>query len=215
MVRMKDILALMLAAALAAVAAGCSSEQPKKTEGTKTEAAKPAEEAPEYLTGRAAFQKVFVSARGFAADVKPFRLESTPTEEANGHDGKSGLWRAGFASANRRSVKSFTWSGLTGPNAPERGVSASTEDTYSPANSSTQVFDIAFLKVDSDQAFEAAQKKGGEALLKKEPETPVRYVLDWTGAENKLIWHVIYGDQHPKLRIAVDASSGAFLRKER
>lgn len=211
---MKDIVAMVLAGALAAGLAGCSSE-PKPAQGEKQPAAKAAEKPAEYETGRAAFQKLFVSARGFAADVRPYRLESTPTKDATGHDGKSGLWRASFASPSRRSVKAFTWSGLAGPDAPDRGVTPSTEDTYNPSNASTQVFEIAFLKVDSDKAFEAARKKGGEALQKKEPDLPVKYVLDWNGAENKLIWHVIYGDNMPKLRIAVDASSGEFLRKER
>lgn len=195
--------------------AGCASE-PQKSEG-KAEPAKPAEKPAEYESGRAVFQKLYATARLFAADVKPFRLESTPTKDANGHDGKSGLWRAGFASAARGSVKSFTWSGLTGPDAPERGVMPSTEDTYNPHNASTQVFDVAFLKVDSPDAFRTAQKSGGEKLLKAEPDLPVRYVLDWDMRERKLIWHVIYGEPGgaPKLRLAVDATSGDFLRKER
>ena len=33
---------------------------------------------PELLTGRAAFHKTFIAARNYAADVKPFRIESTP-----------------------------------------------------------------------------------------------------------------------------------------
>ena len=51
-----------------------------------------------------------------------------------------------------------------------------TEDTYSPTNTSTQIFDVAFLKVDSDKALEVAQKHGGEKLLAKEPDTPILYI---------------------------------------
>jgi len=45
----------------------------------------------------------------------------------------------------------------------------------------------------------------------------VMFVLDWDATKNQLIWHVIYGDKptDAKLRIAVDATSGSFLRMEK
>lgn len=177
---------------------------------------KPAPKAPEYETGRAAFQKLFVAARGFAPDVKPYRLQSIYTPDSPAQEGKAGIWSAQFASAARRSIKSYTWSGVSGENMPERGVSHGTEDSYNPSNSSTRVWDIAFLKIDSDKAFNTAQEHGGEALTKKDPKQPIFYVLDWDSTRNQLIWHVIYGnDQNDaKLRIAVDASSGEFMGKE-
>ena len=93
-----------------------------------------------------------------------------------------------------------------------RGVNPGTEDSYSPANAQTQIFDSLFLKVDSDQAFATAQKHGGDKVLEKAPDTPVTYVCDWNHNTNELVWHVIYG---PKLRVAVNASTGEFLRVEK
>src|ERR1700733_6549676 len=84
---------------------------------------KPEPKPPELLTARAAFQKVFIAARNYAADVKPFRIESTPSSDSNGHDGKSTIWRASFASAMQHGVKPFIWSGSNAPDAPSRGVS--------------------------------------------------------------------------------------------
>jgi hypothetical protein len=109
------------------------------------------------------------------------------------------------------------WSGTDVPDAPSRGVSPGNEDTYSPTNASTQVFDIGFLKVDSDKAFELAQQHGGDKVLEKNPDTPILYVLDWTHATNQLIWHVIYGTSRDdaKLRAAIDATSGEFIRVEK
>ena len=78
---------------LASLLAGCDSNSTRPPE------AKPESKAPELLTGRAAFQKVFIAARNYAADVRPFRIESTPSADGNGHDGKSAIWRASFASA--------------------------------------------------------------------------------------------------------------------
>ena len=45
-----------------------------------------------------------------------------------------------------------------------RGVNPGTEDSYSASNANTQIFDMAFLKIDSDQAVETAQKHGETCL---------------------------------------------------
>jgi len=189
----------------------CSSES-KPAENAKPEV-KPAE----LITARSAFQKVYVAARGWNQDAKPYRLESIVTSDGNGHDGKWAVWRGSFASAAMRSAKSYTWSGSAADGAPERGVNPGIEDSYSPTNSSTQVFDIAFLKIDSDQALATAQKHGGDEILQKEPNNPVFYVCDWDHNKNQLIWHVIFGASREtaKLTVAVDASTGEFIRVEK
>ena len=91
------------------------------------------------------------------------------------------------------------------------------EDTYSPNNSSTRVFDSAFLKIDSDKAYEVAQQHGGEKLIKADPKQPVIYLLEWNLQENMLTWHVIYGSSpaEAKLKVAVDATTGVFERVEK
>lgn len=190
----------------------CSSESSKPAE-----TAKPEVKAPDLIMARSAFQKTYVAARGWQADAKPYRLEATVTTDGNGHDGKWAVWRGSFASAAQRSEKSFTWSGSAATGAAERGVNPGIEDSYSASNASTQVWDPAFLKIDSDQAFDTGQKHGGDKVLEKEPDTPVYYVCDWNHNTNQLIWHVIYGatrDQ-AKLTVAVDASTGAFIRVEK
>jgi hypothetical protein len=153
----------------------------------------------------------------WAADVKPFRLQSQFSADAPTKEGKSGLWRASFASPGRRMMKLFVWSGLVGPDAPEPGISFSAEDSWNPRNTSTEVFDPGFLKVDSDAAYAVAQKHGGEKLTQKDPKQPVFFVLDWDVSKNQLLWHVIYGNSQDesKLRIAVDATSGEFVRIEK
>ena len=80
-------------------------------------------------------------------------------------------------------MKMFVWSGLAGPDAPEHGVSFSAEDTWSPTNTSTKVFNLGFLKTDSDKAYEIAEKNGGREAHQKDPKQPVFFVLDWDAAE--------------------------------
>ena len=200
-----------------ALLVSCSSENKTGTTAREQPAARPAIKQAQYETGRTAFQRMFLAARLWAADVKPFRLQSQFTADAPTAEGKAGLWRASFASPSKRAMKMFVWSGLVGPDAPEPGVSFSAEDSWSPNNTSTEPFDIAFLKTDNDKAYEIAQKNGGEKLTKKDPKQPVTFLLSWDGTKNQLVWHVLYGDNpsEAKLRIAVDATSGEFLRVEK
>jgi hypothetical protein len=202
--------------ALLGLLAGCSSDN-KTTSSNESAKAAPAAKQAEYETGRTAFQKMYVSARGWAADVRPFRLQSQFTLDAPTSEGKAGLWRGSFASPAKRMMKLFVWSGLVGPDAPEPGISFSAEDSWNPNNPSTAAFDISFLKVDSDIAYSVAQKHGGEKLTQKDPKQPVFFVLDWDTAKNQLLWHVIYGNSQDEstLRVAVDATSGAFVRVEK
>jgi hypothetical protein len=123
------------------------------------------------------------------------------------------VWRAAFASAAMHGSKPYTWSGIDSPDAPSRGINPGTQDAYTPGND----FDMQFLKIDSDKAFETAQKHGGDKVLQQSPDTPVTYLLDWNRAGNNLIWHVIYGTSRndAKLVADVDASTGEFIRKEK
>jgi hypothetical protein len=206
---MKKLLMAMLALVLMA---GCTSppSQPAQIE-------KPQPKPPEFLTGRAAFQKLYIAARGWARDAQPYRIESLTTADSKGKDGKSVVWRAFFASALQHGVKPYVWSGEDAPDAPSRGIGPGSEDNYSPTNSSTQIFDVVFLKTDSDKALEVAQKHGGDKLLAKEPNTPILYMVDWIKPTSELIRHVIYGASQydAKLKVAVNANTGEFIRVEK
>jgi len=196
--------------------AGCEGGTPAKTGPSGPGLGKTMEPVTVLSTGREAFQKLYATAHMWAPDAQPYRLQSDLFKDSTGAGGKAMIWRAGFASATRRSIKAFVWSGSHSEEAPSFGVSSGTEDTYNPGNTSTRVFDIAFLKVDSDQAFEVAQQHGGDKLMKQDPKQPVFYVLSWNPKQNALLWHVVYGasEAEAKLRVAVDASTGVFERVE-
>lgn len=198
---MRRLFSGILALGLLAFAA-CSSDSGKPATEMQPK-------APQSVTGSSAFFKCYIAARNWAPDAQPFRAESQPGPGFNGHDGKAESWRIGFASPAKRSTRPFTW--INGD------ISHEVEDTYSPTNTSTQVFNVQFLKTDTDKAFAVAQAHGGDKLLEKEPDTPVFYVLDWNHLENSLLWHVIYGTDHDsaKLRVAVNASTGEFSRVEK
>jgi hypothetical protein len=202
-VAMKKLLMAMFALALLTA---CTSEPPKPAE-------KPQPKPAELLTARSALQKLYISAHGWAPDARPYRLESVPNADSKGRDGKSAVWRAAFASASMRATKPYVWSGSD----PDRGVNPGLQDTYNPSNASTHAFDIQFLKIDSDKAYEVAQQHGGDKVLAKSADTPVLYILEWDVVANELVYHVIYGNSRDdyKLKIAVNATSGEFIRVEK
>jgi hypothetical protein len=62
-----------------------------------------------------------------------------------------------------------------------------------------------------------AQKHGGEKLTREDASAIVTYICDFDHNNNKLVWHVIYGANREtaKLTVAVDASTGEFIRVEK
>src|SRR4051794_16849854 len=104
---------VMLVAAMAVQ--GCSSEKSADNAESKPKTAEPAkpqpkaESAPQLETGREAFQKVYASARIWAPDAQPLSLESQPRK--GDKDGQAAVWSAQFASASKRSIRTFQWSG--------------------------------------------------------------------------------------------------------
>jgi len=208
---MKPRFSLVAVGIMLAMLGGCSSES------KPAEPEKPAVKPTDAVGARSAFQRSYVAARGWNQDAQPYRVESISTTDANGRDGKWTIWRSSFASATARSEKTYTWSGSNADGAPARGVNPGIEDSYSPSNASTQVFDVAFLKIDSDQALDTAKKHGGDKILQDAPDTPVMYVCDWNRNTNQLVWHVIFGAarEGAKLVVLVNASTGEFIRVEK
>jgi hypothetical protein len=208
MVTMKRLLAVCLGLLLLGA---CSSEP------VKTEPAKPKVKDPEYDTGRVALQRLYAHARAWQVDAQPYRLESQFTQDWKGKDGKSGQWRGGFASAASKGMKPFVWVGSNAPDAGERGINPLPEDNYNPGNASNHVFDMAFVKVDSEQALATALKHGGDKLLAADANQPVLYVLEWYAPRNAVVWHVVFGESRDgaKLTVMVDASTGDFMRVEK
>jgi hypothetical protein len=208
---MNKKLALTFASLALVLFVGCTS-------APKQSAAVPQPVAATPETGRVAFQSLYLAARGWSKDASAFELESEVNADSKGQDGKSAIWRGSFASPQRKLSKLYVWSGSDATNGgPDRGISPSSESSYNPENTSTQVFEFAFLKTDSDKALEVAQAHGGEKLMKESPDTPVIYLLDWNRVGNNLIWHVIYGPSasQAKLQVIVDATTGNFVRVEK
>src|SRR5208283_670665 len=98
-----------------------------------------------------------------------------------------------FASPTMQAVKTFVCSGSRRPDAPPFGVSSEGTDGAYTAESASYAFSSFLLKTDSDKAFEIAEQHGGEAILKKDPQQPITYILLKDRKANMPLWYVSYG----------------------
>lgn len=193
-------------AATAMFFTGCSSA-PKET-AVKKEEPKP---APEALTGRNAFFKVYVTARSWAPDVQCLSVHSIPLSEVKADPGKSGAWQVTVVSPSKMRKRTYTWSAVEAQGNLHAGVFAGAEEAFNP-NSKAKPFLIAALKTDTDAAWKVAQEKSAE-YIKKNPDTRINFLLELGDKHPNPAWRVIWGDSvgTSGRSVFVDASLGTYL----
>jgi hypothetical protein len=170
---------------------------------------------PEAVTGRTAFQNMYGAARMWHADAEPLIMESGQAENLNGTDGKAGIWRATFVSNSGSVQRDFLYITVDLGDGLGRGVRQGHDSGYSGGTGVEQPFAVAFLKTDSDSAYQIAEKQGGTDLRKKDKEMQVFYTLrrEVNSGVPNVVWDVIYGHTRSTapLTVHVDASTGKFL----
>jgi hypothetical protein len=186
--------------------AACS-DAPKAAE--QKEPAKPLE----ALTGRQAFQQMYPQARGWAPDAQPLQIRSLNLAEVKADKGKAGVWQVIFVSPARAKAKTYTWSAVEAEGNLHQGVFGGVEDTYTPRGDSTP-FEIAAIKVDSDEAYATAAKESAE-YIKKNPDKPVIFLMELGKRFPDVTWRVIWGDSvgTSDYSVFVDGSTGKYLER--
>jgi len=196
------------------IAVACSSApQPSGSSASPASSPAPVKKEPVLYTGKSCLSQMASAAARWQPDALPFHMESEINAESTGQQGRSTIWRGMFASQTRGTYKTFTCSGSRLKDEAPIGVTSSVESPSGP-NVASQMFQQFYLTTDSDKAYEVAQGKGGEALVKKDPQQPVVYFLDWDPKKRQLTWFVVYGTslQNSKGMGVIDASTGKFLR---
>jgi hypothetical protein len=198
--------------AIIMLSAACSSS------GNQPSASAPASPKPEVkepvlYTGEEAFNRMMGLAIRWSADAEPARLESVLTADGNGQGGKSTIWRGYFASPSRHATETIVCSGSRRPDAPPFGVSTEGGEGGYDAETAGLIFLPLLVKTDTDKAFEIAQQHGGEAILKKDAQQPVTYVLLKDRKQNVPVWYVIYGtsEKDRKGIGVINATTGDFV----
>lgn len=199
---------LYLCLPLAVVTTSCSSEAPPK------KAAEPAK-AVEPVTGRYAFHQTYVSARTWAQDLEVLRINSLALEGAPTAPGKSAAWAVTFVSLSKGRARTYTYSVMQ-VGSIHQGVFGGLEEGYSGPRGQVSPFVPAAFKVDSVDAWETAKGKSAE-YMKKNPDSPMTYLLEKTSRHPNPAWRVIWGTSvsTSNYSIYVDASSGAYLETMR
>jgi hypothetical protein len=194
------------------ISTACNSAPPSnaKSQTSSTVAEK---KEPVLFTGRNCLSQIANAAARWQPDAMPVHLESSVNAESSGQNGKATVWRATFASPTRGVWRSFTCSGSRLNDEAPIGVTGSLE-LPSSADTSRAMFQSLLLMVDSDKAFATAQENGGAGILKKNPQQPVLYALDWDAKNKELVWAVMYGSSRSDSKGigVIDATSGKFLR---
>src|SRR4030081_3454581 len=98
--------------------------------GSSTSKPKEPEPIPEPVTGRHAFQQMYVAARAWALDCQVLQLQSLEIDKVKGSKGKSGAWTAKFISANARKTRDYTYSVVETEPHIHKGVWPGPEDSY-------------------------------------------------------------------------------------
>ena len=97
--------AILSASLVLLLAGGCGSGEAPSFRTEETEAPEP----PKEVTGRKAFQNMFVAARSWARDAKPFHLTNFYLKQSTGVGGLATAWTASFASPSLRKYKTYTY----------------------------------------------------------------------------------------------------------
>ena len=178
---------------------------------------KPAKEAapaapPQPVTARFAFQRLSIQARVWAADAQLLRIYSANLKEVPSVDGKYPAWHATFVSAQLKKARSFSYSVVDSGNV-HAGVLRGREESWLGPTGQAQPFPVQMLKVDSDEAFATAVKESKD-YLKKHPEMPIHFLLEFTPRFPLPAWRVSWGETlgSSEYTVFIDCTSGKYLQ---
>lgn len=193
---------LMMALAMV-VLAGCG-ETPKQKESVKEPAV-----APEPVTGQKAFHQMYLSARAWAPDALGVEMTSVSLSNVKAEPGYAGAWQVTFTSPSKQRSKTFTYSVVDAPGNLRQGIFSGPESGADPR---AKAFPLAALKIDSTAAYKTAAEKVA-AYIKKNPDTPVNFLLEVNDRHHTVAWRVVFGNSisTSDMSIFVDATTGTYL----
>jgi hypothetical protein len=158
---------------------------------------------------------MYPSARSWALDATPLRLRDIRLTQVQSEKGKAGAWEAVFVSPSQGKSRTYTYSAVEAEGNLHQGVFAGLEEGYAGGTRGPSFpFEIAAIKIDSDQAYDAAAEKSAD-YMKKNPGKVMSFVLERTNRFPDLTWRVIWGESvsTSDYSVYIDASTGKFLEK--
>jgi hypothetical protein len=188
----------ILAVAACAFLTSCS-EPPKPKEPEKP--AVP-------VTGRYALQQMFVAARTWAQDLQIASMTSMHFPQVSEVPGKAGGWQVVFVSPSLQQSRTYTWAAAEISTSIHKGV----RDESPTAWSGGQSFQIAAVKIDTDEAYQVAVKKIAK-YADANPGMVITYQLHMNQNVPDAVWRIIWGENVATSSdsVLVDASTGQYM----
>ena len=155
---------------------------------------------------------MYPQARGWAPDALPIEIRSIRLGQVKPEPGKSGAWQVIFVSTALGKAKTYTYSSMESEGNLHEGVFGGAEESYSGRGDSSP-FEIAAIRVDSDEAYKTAAAKSAE-YIKKNPDKPVMFLMEQTRRFPDVTWRVIWGDSvsTSDYSVFVDGTTGKLLQ---
>jgi hypothetical protein len=194
-------------AVLALMLGGCSSTSTVPAAKKEVKAAVP-------IGGQSGIFFMYSAARQWKSDAQILSVENVNLDSVKPADGKYGAWRATFVSLTAKSQKVFTY-GVVEEGAIRKGIYGGNEVTYAP-KPLVRVIPIQKVKVDTPAALETAGKEL-KAVIEKNPEAPVQFIMEWTQLTMNPVWRVVIGPSVSQSlgSVYVDADTGKIVKKMR
>ena len=167
---------------------------------------------PQPVTARFAFQRMYILAKTWSADAQPVQIANLNLKWLPCVGGKCVAWRATFVSAQLRKALAYTFSVVNSPGIIREGAMAGRDEPWSGPTGQSRPFIYQMLKVDSDQAYHVAAKESAP-YLKKHPDLPVQFLLEFSGRFPTPAWRVMWGETigSSNYSVFVDSISGHYL----
>jgi hypothetical protein len=194
-------------AVLALMLGGCSSTS---TAPAAKKEVKPAEP----IGGQTGIFYMYQAARQWNKDAQILNVENVNIDSVKPDAGKYGAWRGTFVSLTAKTQKTFTYS-VAEEGTIRKGTYMGSESIYAP-KAATRVIPIQKVKLDTPAALEIA-KKELKAVLDKNPDAPIQFIMEWTYQTPNPVWRVVVGPSVGQSlgSVYVDADTGKFVKKVR
>lgn len=164
------------------------------------------------MSGLHALYQMFAASHAWAPDAQVYKLESLAVTDVKPQPGKSGAWQVTFVSPSLQQSCMYTFSVNEESMSLHKGINAGKPESWSQPNASTRPFPIAAAKIDSDEAYQTALKKGAD-FNAQHPNMPISFELALTSSYNNAAWRVLWGDSPSSspYSVLVDATTGAYV----
>ncbi|MBV9404594.1 MAG: hypothetical protein JO211_04570 [Acidobacteriaceae bacterium] len=191
--------------------AGCS-QPPKPAAETDTTdtSAKEASGPPQPVSGKTAYWEIYKSARTWATDIQPLRIESKDIPGVKNDGGKAAMWAVTFGSPSQHAMRTYTYAIVA--HAPDiyKGVTIGRSLDWNGPTRDAMPFKVSEA-VDSDAAYQAASKDA-DAWLKKHPDKEASLTLGNAYRFPAPVWFVLWGDKKLGYAAFVNAENGNVVK---